>query len=157
MPLALMALLGTNQRPEKKQDRGYELERLRRRDLAWIYPANSGIAAVWVKALRLSSKATDERLTLEGTKEGTVHRAYERLTGPAQKPGRVDPQSVNVTQAQIRVEYAPQGGKLVGPRDITLTWPNSCNLGQDQRDHVLREMLINSGIDPEAIGRDTVR
>jgi len=82
---------------------------------------------------------------------------YERLTGSAEKPGRVDPQSVYVTQAQIRVEYAPQGGKSVGPRDIRLTWPNTCNLGQDRRDDALREMLINTGIDPEGIGHDAVR
>ncbi len=50
-----------------------------------------------------------------------------------------------------------RGGKSVGSRDIRLTWPNLCNLGQDRWDDVLREMLIRTGIDPEAIGRDAVR
>ena len=157
MALALVTLLGADARPDQKDDRVYELEGLRRPDLAWIYPANCGITSVWVKALRFTFKATKDRLVVEGNANGTAHRVYEQLTGSAGKPGRVDPESVNVTQAQIRVEYAPQGGKSVASRDIRVTWPNGCNLGQDQRDQILREMLIQTGIDPQAIGRDAVR
>lgn len=157
MALALAALMGTEGRPEQQDDRVYELEPLREADFAWIYPADAGIARVWLKALRLTFKAEKDRVVLEGDKPGGAHQLYERLAGSKDKPGRVDPQGVFVTQAQVRVDYAPQGEKSVAPRDIRLTWPNTCNLGQDQKDHVLREMLIKSGVDPEAIGRDAER
>lgn len=157
MGLAMAVLMGADDRPDQKDDRVYDLEGLRHPDPMWIYPASSGIVSVWVKALRLTFKATKDRLVIEANEQGRAHHVYERLTGSDGKPGRVDPESVFVTQAQIRVEYAPQGGRSVASRDIRVTWPNSCSLGQDHRDHVLREMLINSGIDPQAIGRDRVR
>ena len=109
-----------------------------------------------MKALRLTFKATSDRLILEGDRPGAAHRLCEQLSGTDEKPGRVEPRSVYVTQAQIRVEYAALAGKSVRPRDIRITWPNTCNLGQDARDEVLREMLIRTGIDPESIGRDSV-
>ena len=124
MDLALKALLGTDGRPEHKDDRVYEFERLREATLSWNYSPDSGISTVWVKALRLTFKASRDRVVLEGNKPGAAHQLYERLVSVDGKPGRVDPQSVFVTHAQIHVDYAQQGGKSVAPRDIRLTWPN---------------------------------
>lgn len=157
MGLIVATILESDASVNMKDDRVYDLEPLRRRDMSWVFPTSAGISAVWVKSLRLTFKADRNRLVLEGDRDGAVHTLYSRLIGADGKPGRVAPEAVRVTQAVIRAEYADRDGRKVSPRDIRITWPNNCNLGQDQRDRVLREMLINSGIDPQKLGLDAER
>jgi len=109
---------------------------------------------VWVKSLRLSLKAGDGRVVLEGTRQGEAHALYARLASLGARPGRLDPAADYVTQAEVRVEYAARNGHNIPARDFRVTYPNKCNLGQDERDRLLREMLIASGVDPSRIGAD---
>lgn len=152
--IAVEALLGTDAAKTLADERTYALDPLIARDFVWSYPATAGIASVWVKSLRLSRKAGDGQLVLRGTKSGGTHALYSLLTGTTVKPGRVDPDSVYVTQAEIRAEYAARNGHNVPPRDFRVTYPNSCSLGTDERDRLLREMLVDSGVDPSRIGVD---
>src|SRR5690606_22493736 len=103
----------------------------------------------WAKALRVTYKANRNRQTLEGHAPGEALAMYEALVGASGEPGLVTPEALLVSQAIIRVEYSPRAGRNVPSRDIRVTWPNACNLGQDQQDRVLREMLIASGLDPD--------
>jgi hypothetical protein len=157
MDIATSTLLGTAVAEPSKDDRIYELEGLRDEGFAWKYAPNAGISDVWVKAMRLSLKTGGERLIAEGTKHGEAHRLYNRVVSvSASAPGlRAD--ATFVTQVEVRVEYAPRNGRKVRPRDFRVTYPNSCSLGHDDADRVLREMLISSGVDPAAIGRDAKR
>lgn len=157
MRMAVECLQGISHKAGPKDERVYALERLVDAQLAWDYPVTAGIARVWVKSLRLTFKASKQRLTLEGPEPGTVHSLYARLTKTNGARPTIVADSVYVTQAVLRVEYAPRNNRKLNSRDIRLTYPNTCNLGQDDRDRALREMLIASGIDPEAIGRDAER
>lgn len=156
MRLALLAMHGTDEAASKKEERIYELDRLRDQSLRWIYPVDAGIADVWLKSVRLTFRSGKDRLVLESENRTGVRTLYDRLVSSGGGTG-IPPEAVYVTQAVVRVDYSSRGGRTVASRDIRLTWPNSCNLGQDKRDLVLREMLIDSGIDPAGLGRETIR
>jgi hypothetical protein len=148
-------ILGSSLPPGTGDERVYELDRLRDRRFEWQYPPSAGISAVWVKSLRLSLKAHGAaRIVIEGRSNGQVFDLYERLTGVN---GAYPADAFEVTRAEVRAEFAPQNGRSVRAKTFSITWPNTCNLGQDERSIALREMLIESGIDPGAIGRDTLR
>ena len=157
MALAVETLLGTERPDAIKDDRAYDLELLRAKDFEWKYPASSGISSVGVKALRLSAKSAKERIVLEADSPAAVYGLADRLAGSKDRPGPIPHDSVFLTKATIRVEYGAIGGKRGGHREFTVTWPNLCNLGQDEKDRTLRQMLISSGIDPQAIGNDDLR
>jgi len=151
-------VLGERLPDTPQDDRVFDLEPLRRRDFRWLYEPSSGIAAVFLKRLRLSLiTAEGERISVEGKKPGDVHDLYDGLVGSDGKPGPFAERMLRVTQAEVHVDYAEIAGRKPGAKDFRVTWPNMCNLGQDDRDAVLREMLIASGIDPSGLSRDAAR
>jgi hypothetical protein len=148
-------ILATGLPPSTGDERVYELDRLRDRRFEWRYPPSAGISDVWVKSVRLSLKGRDAaRIVVEGRAKDQVFEVYERLT---RINGVYSADALQVTRAEVRAEFVPQNGRTVRPKTFSITWPNTCNLGQDERSVALREMLIQSGIDPGAIGRDTLR
>jgi len=151
-------ILGAPLPDAEKDDRVFDLEPLQRRDFRWLYPPSSGIATVFLKRLRLSLITGEgERISVEGKKPGDVHDLYDALVGSHGKPGPFAAHMLRVTQAEVHVDYAEIAGRKPGGKDFRVTWPNMCDLGQDDRDAVLREMLIASGIDPSGLSRDAAR
>jgi hypothetical protein len=140
-----------------KDERVYELNRLKRRDFSFRYDPGSGIQDVRVKLLRLSFLGErGRRITIEADPSRRRDAVYDLLdqvmdggseTGAA--PGsRIPLALVNVTRAGIQALFAKEGKRGRPTRTFFLSYPNACTLGQDGKDAVLRRMLVDSGIEP---------
>jgi hypothetical protein len=140
-----------------KDERVYELNKLKRRDFNFVYDSGSGIQDVRVKLLRLSFLGErGRRITIEADPSRQRDAIYDLLdqvtdggaeTGAA--PGSKIPLAlVNVTRAGIQALFAKEGKRGRPTRTFFLSYPNACTLGQDGKDAVLRRMLVDSGIEP---------
>ena len=54
----------------------------------------------------------------------------------------------HVTQAEIKVKFAPTSGTRSRTRSFKISYPNWCALRHDGRDLIIRKMLADSGIEP---------
>jgi hypothetical protein len=143
-----IALAGTD-----KDERVYELAPLADPSFRFVFEAEARIADVSVRKLRLSLlHARGHRITIEAPTRQELYDRYSRTAGAW---GGSD--KASITQAEIRVTFAEDGGRRPKARTFSLTYPNSCSLGQDDRDGQLREMLMASGLDPSGLGRDARR
>ena len=140
-----------------KDERVYELNRLKRRDFNFVYDPGSGIQDVRMKLLRLSFLGErGRRITIEADPSRWRDAIYDLLdqvtdggseTGAA--PGSKIPLAlVNVTRAGIQALFAKEGKRGRPTRTFFLSYPNACTLGQDGKDALLRRMLVDSGIEP---------
>jgi hypothetical protein len=140
-----------------KDERVYELNKLKRRDFSFVYDSDSGIQDVRVKLLRLSLLGErGSRITIEADPSRRREAIYDLLdqvvvggseTGAAVGP-RIPLALVNVTRAGIQALFAKEGKRGRPTRTFFLSYPNACTLGQDGKDAVLRRMLVDSGIEP---------
>lgn len=153
-----LSVFGEELRNQDQDDRVYELEGLRERAFSFVYPSSAGIKVVYTRKLRLSYRyEPGKRLVLEGTERGQVHALYEDVTRGSGDATALPPSAVRVTQAEIRVVYEPAGNRRPSAKLIRLTYPNGCSLGHNDRDDVLRKMLVDSGIDPTGLSYGRLR
>ncbi|TAN53926.1 MAG: hypothetical protein EPN21_00080 [Methylococcaceae bacterium] len=54
----------------------------------------------------------------------------------------------HITQAEIKVTFAPVPGSSSRSRTFKISYPNWCALRHEGRDLIVRQMLTDSGIDP---------
>ena len=134
-----------------RDTRVYVLDALADRDFAFQYPPDSGIDEVAVRLLRLSLlKGEKRRVTVEADPKSDRKAVYDLLE-------LINPPAFHVTQAEIKVTFAPQRG--VRPRRFKISYPNWCALRHDGPDLTIRKMLLASGIEPievKATGDDSV-
>lgn len=132
--------------PNPRDERVYDLDRLKRREFQFVRAADSGIASVRVRKLRLSSTVRKgDRVTLEADVGENALALYDLL----EQAGRSLPlEHWNVTWAEIVVHLAARGEKPPRREAFTLSWPNACSLKHDETGLVLRAMLAASGIEP---------
>ena len=143
------AVLGLNELPpDPKDDRVYELNMLMRPDFEFVHPVGSGVGAVVVRKLRLTSRIRKgDRITLEADGKANRLAIYDLLA----QLGKALPLNLySVTQAELSAAVWVAAG--VEPKTVTfrVSWPNSCSLKYDTMDLQLREMLEASGIEPKA-------
>lgn len=133
----------------------YDLNPLCRRGFEFVCGKESGIEAVAVRQLRLSSRSRKgDRITIEADDSIGADAIYDVLD----LIGRVMPLNLfNVTQAELVALVTQDKEKLARRVPIRLTGPNSCSLGYGERDLRLRSMLKASGLESEAIGRESAR
>lgn len=132
--------------PDPADERVYDLNPLRKRAFQFLYDPASGIESVAVKKLRLSSKVVKgDRITLEAN-AGTRPEAIYDLLDKVIKP--VHLRAYNVTQVELAVRMAAKQDEKAKPVTVRITYPNSCSLKYDDVDLKLREMLVDSGIEP---------
>jgi hypothetical protein len=131
---------------EPKDQRGYNLNPLRRRDFQFVYSADSGIESVAVRRLRLSSKLRQgDRITVEADTSENRWALYDLL----EEVGRSLPLSQwNVTWAEISARLL-KGDIRAKTHTFHVSWPNSCSLKYDDVGLMLRAMLKASGIEPK--------
>jgi hypothetical protein len=136
-----------------KDERVYELNRLKRRDFSFVYDPGSGIQDVRVKLLRLSLiGGGSRRVVLEAdpsADRGAVHDLLEELFDCSDdgSRARLPLALANVTRVGVQVFFSPGGRRGRNTKTFYLTYPNGCTLGHDGRDAVLRQMLIDSKIE----------
>lgn len=136
-----------------KDERVYELSPLMDGSFRFIYSPVSRIADIAVRKLRLSlPHSRGHRVTIEAPSQPELYERCRRVIAALGES-----EVAAVTLAEIQVNYAEDGGRRPRKKTFTLTYPNGCSLGQDERDGQLREMLAASGIDPSGLGRDAQR
>lgn len=134
------AILKLSELPPNPEDtRVYDLAPLLSRGFEFIPDPESGIEAVQVKKMRLSSRVKKgERVTLEGD---AVYDTLDRLKFSL--PLRV----FNLTQVELSATVKLDPLKPSKKVPIRITYPNSCNLKYDATGLRLRDMLATSGIE----------
>lgn len=126
-------------------ERVYDLNVLANRDFIFKYPVESGIESVAIKRLRLSLKTGDKRrVTLETDPKDNLKSVYDLMDSLQLPPN-------HVTQAEIKVKFAPTPGTRSRMKSFSISFPNSCNLKYDERDLTIRKMLVDSGIEPKLL------
>ncbi len=123
-------------------NRVYALDGLADRDFVFKYPTDCGITNVTVRLLRLSLKTGKKhRVTVEVDPAGEPKSVYDLLD-------KINAPPFHVTQAEIKVTFAPTPGTRGRTRSFKISYPNWCGLRHDGRDLIIRKMLTDSGIEP---------
>ena len=143
------AVLGLSELPpDPKDDRVYDLGALIQPTFAFTHPVGSGVGAVVVKKLRLSSRVRlGDRITLEADTSSNRQAVYE-LVEQVRKALPLD--QYNVTQVELSATVFVDVGKPPKTVSFRIGHPNSCSLKYDEMDLTLRQMLEASGIEPKA-------
>lgn len=122
--------------------RVYVLDALADRDFVFNYPSNSGIDTVTIRRMRLTLKTGNKRrVTVEADPLGDPKAIYNLLDELRLPP-------YHVSQAEIKVTFAPTPNTRGRTRTFRISYPNWCALRHDGRDLIIRKMLANSGIEP---------
>jgi hypothetical protein len=101
---------------------------------------------VVVKRLRLSSKVVrGDRVTLEADAAARPEALYD-LLDQVGKSMRLP--TYNVTQVELAAMVATKPLEKPKSEMVRITYPNSCSLKYDDVDLRLRQMLVDSGIEP---------
>ena len=132
--------------------RVYALDALANRDFVFQYPPESGIESVAMRCLRLSLiTGGKRRITVEADptlEPKAVYGLMDTLNLPP----------FHVTQAEIKVTFAPTPGTHGRTRKFKISYPNWCALRHEGRDQIIRRMLADSSIEPmepEKAGEDS--
>ena len=95
-----------------------------------------------MRRLRLSLKTGKKRrVTVEADPAGDPKAVYDLLE-------QINPPPFHVTQAEIKVTFAPTPVTRGRIRTFKISYPNWCALRHDGRDVIIRKMLTDSGIEP---------
>ena len=94
--------------------------------------------------------STNQRITLEADPTRNSLVVYEML---AQVKKSFPAASMVVTQVGIVVIFAPSPNRSKPKtRSFDISWPNSCSLRHDGNDKIIRQMLVDSGLEPRVSG-----
>lgn len=133
--------------PDPKDERIYDLAPLLQKSFDFTYDVGSGIEAVTVKKLRLSSRVKKgDRITLEANTSENPDAVYDLLD---QVRKSLPLNMYNVTQVELVALVVVDADKPVKRVTIRITYPNSCSLKYDEIGLKLRDMLEESGIEPK--------
>jgi hypothetical protein len=153
VPLQVMfakSILGLAALPPNLEDeRVYNLNPLRERNFQFVYDPASGIQSVTVKKLRLSSIAVKgDRITLEADAAARREAIYDLLDEVGKS---IRLRMYNVTLVELAAMVAMKPTERPKSVTVRITHPNSCSLKYDDVDLKLREMLVDSGIEPREL------
>ena len=148
----LMAIFALHVLGEKRIDpppksRGvYRLDCFKYRGaVRFHYGPQSEITSVSVRRLRLTPKLGAKRhITIEGSPTPGVEPVYDALENELTSL-RLD--DVDVTQVELQVKFRRTATRRQRTIDATVTVPNRCSLAYDDRELLVRKMLIDSGIE----------
>lgn len=136
---------------DEKDNRVYDLNPLKSVNAGvFQYSPESGIIGVAVKKLKLKLLSSGQRITLEADPSKTPQAVYEMLDR-LKKSFPAD--GMAVTQVGIVVTFATSpDSKKPKTRSFDIGWPNSCSLKHDGNDKIIRQMLVDSGLEPRFPG-----
>lgn len=121
----------------------YDLDPLALRGFQFQFDQGSGIESVSINRLRLTLKGgSNDKVTLDAKNKFNPKAIYDLLAN-------LDLPPYYVNQAEIKVQFSPSPHTRSRIRRFCITYPDKCALGHDGRDGIIRQMLINSGIEPQ--------
>lgn len=123
--------------------RVYDLDGLADPAFTFRWSESANIDSVQVSLLRLTLKARPKcRIILEADPfddPRSVYRLLEELNPPA----------FFITQVRFKVVFTSGAeSRRARTRSFSVTYPNSCSLNHDGQDQIIRQMLIDSDIEP---------
>ncbi len=132
----------------------FHLSALKRRGFVFKIDPQSGIVDVRIRRMRFVRLGSRRRTTLETAADDAPGAIWDMMdehfdtgvTRHPSSPSKIPLNMMNITQVGLRVEFAPGRGRRT--RTFDLTWPNLCPLDHDGRDGVIRQMLVDSGLEP---------
>lgn len=133
----------------------YELNCLKDRHFQFRYEPTSGIIDIKVRQLKLAILGGDtRRITLDVDPTRNREAVYDLMddilnSGDPQLFGnRIHTSMVNITKVGITALFMPNGRRKKPTKTFYIAYPNSCSLKHDEKDLALRQMLIDSNIEP---------
>ena len=141
------AILGLNLDEFVEDERIYNLKPLQQADAVFKFSPEQGIQSVTIKKLRLAINGTKERITLEASPAKNPNAVYQ-LRDKLFKG--IPASQLTITQVGIQVTFISVDGKRASTKSFEISWPNSCTLKHDDKDAIIRKMLIDSGIEPKS-------
>ncbi len=142
--------------PEKKDEPLYDLSSLRSGRFEFPFEAGSGIESVRIKKLGLSIMGEhSRRITLEADSSENANAVYDLMAQVIQmedapdcgKCNRIPIALVNISHVSLEVQFVPSGKRGRHSKSFSLAYPSSCTLKDDERDMLLRDMLIKWGFE----------
>ncbi len=150
-------VLGIEEDPVMEDERVFDLNCLKRPGLPFVFRPESGIIGVRIQRLRFTAiGGIREGCTLEcdpKAKPAAIYDQVERTfiteNQASSDHGNKLPLSlVNITKAALTVEFVrKKGARGRATRTFEMTYPNACPLDHEGQDGVIRQMLIDSGIE----------
>ena len=149
-------VLGFEEDPVMNDEHVFDLNCLKRPGMAFVYRPDTGIVGVRIQRLRFTAiGGIREGCTLEcdpRAKPGAIYDQVERTfvtenQAPSDRGNKGPLSLFNITKAALTVEFVRKKGAKGRPtRTFEVTYPNACPLDHEGQDGVIRQMLIDSGI-----------
>lgn len=144
-------ILQENLGDDEKDERIYDLERLRSRSFEFQIPPELGIESVSVKKMRLNVSGTKERITLESDPTVNAYAIWDLLEKLTKNSPHLH---YKIGQVGLKVKFRQSpSSKRANTRSFDVTWPNACSIKQEGRDLKIRQMLALSGIEPQTVAK----
>ena len=125
--------------------RVYELQPVADADFDFKIDPVAGISSVVVSRMRLTLKHGAKRsIILAADTKQNPKAVYVLLE-------ELNPPDYFITQLEIKVFFEATKGKRATMKKFNITYPNSCALNHDGNDLVIRNMLAQSGIEPQLL------
>jgi hypothetical protein len=129
----------------KIDSRVYELNPVTEPSFAFKIEPASGIEKVLVTRLRATLKSDKKRrITVEADAYKNSNAVYD-LLDTLKLPDYF------VTQVTIKVVFESVRNAKAKTKTVNITYPNSCALNYDGNDLKIRQMLVQSGLEPKAL------
>ncbi|MFK5949176.1 MAG: hypothetical protein QM500_10465 [Methylococcales bacterium] len=123
--------------------RVYELKPVADIDFEFKAAPEAGIASVVVTQMRLKLRHSENRrITLEANTKHNPKAVYDLLKS-------LNLPAYEITQVGLKVNFDDVEGRKLKSRSFKITYPNSCALNHDGKDLIIRNMLAQSGIEPQ--------
>ena len=138
-----------------KDERVYDLDRLKQRGFEFVIDPTMGVQGLRVRQLKLAPPGANKpRWTIDvdpGRDHDAIYDELDRLFLAAENQTAANRNIYalsHVVRAEIRAYFVPSQGRRRSTRTFSLSFPSGCNLDHEGRDASLRQILIDSGIEP---------
>ena len=141
-------ILGIELPKPAKDKKEYELEPFKNPNIPLKFDAQSGVESIRVNKLRFTLTGTKEKITIEANSSrnpNAVYDLYDKLKA------RLPEQDLNVTHVGLLATFDEVVGNKQKTKQFSLTFPNSCSLKHTQDEAILRQILVDSGVQPKPV------
>ena len=144
-------ILGIELTKPVKVKKEYELDAFKQSMPNLIFSPQTGIESIRVNKLRITMSHSKDKITLEANThdDNAVYKLFDKLKNS------VSGEVMNITQVGLIAQFVPAENGKPQTRKFLITYPNDCNLKFTAQDEILRQVLIDSGIQPKPVTKVT--
>ena len=141
-------ILGIELTKPVKVKKEYELDAFKQSMPNLIFAPQTGIESIRVNKLRITMSHSKDKITLEANTHDdpqAVYKLFEKLKNS------VSGDVMNITQVGLVAQFVLAENGKPQTRKFSMSYPDSCSLKHTGKDAILRQMLIDSGIQPKPV------